>query len=282
MKCRCLPIAGALLAAAAAISAQTQWVFSSREKPIADRMGQLRSLADTEWTIAVGQLARQIQALPPGEGKTRLIIGLSSRVTEGDAGSETLQTVADTMAGVAPGAAEAQRAELLRTLAMLAHYEHVQVSLDDAQYRAALEKLSADDQSRLHPEFTLADLKGRKWSLQQLRGKVVLVNFWATWCPPCRRELPDMQALYHRFGGRGLVILAISDDEPEKVRDFVAAQKYTFPVLLDPGHTVNRLFVVEGIPKSFLYGRDGKLLAQAIDRRTLWQFLGMLKLAGLE
>ena len=91
-----------------------------------------------------------------------------------------------------------------------------------------------------------------------------------------------MQALYERFGPRGLVILAISDDEAGKVGPFVASQKYTFPVLLDPQHQVNRLFAVEGIPKSFLYGRDGKLVAQAIDRRTRRQFLEMLKLAGLE
>jgi peroxiredoxin len=78
------------------------------------------------------------------------------------------------------------------------------------------------------------------------------------------------------------VILAISDEEAVKVGDFAAAQKYTFPILLDPGREVHDLFAVEGIPKSFLYGRDGRLVAQAIDRRTSRQFLGMLKLAGLE
>lgn len=91
-----------------------------------------------------------------------------------------------------------------------------------------------------------------------------------------------MQALYQRFGPRGLVILAISDDDAGKVRDFAAARRYTFPILLDSEHQVNRLLAVEGIPKSFLYGRDGRLVAQAIDRRTSRQFLEMLKLAGLE
>ena len=91
-----------------------------------------------------------------------------------------------------------------------------------------------------------------------------------------------MQALYERFSPRGLVILAISDETPEKVEPFIAAQRYTYPILLDPGRKVNQLFSVEGIPKSFLYGRDGKLVTQAIDRRTSAQFLAMLKQTGLE
>jgi peroxiredoxin len=247
-----------------------------QEQPIADRMSQLRSLPDDQWTVEVGQLARQIQALPAGAGKQRLIGSLSGLATEGDAGKETLQVIADVIAGLP----EEQR--MYGTLATLARYEHVRVSLDDPKYRAALAKLEALDRSRMSPQFTLRDLKGAEWSLQSLRGKVVLVNFWATWCPPCRKELPDMQALYERFGPRGFVVLAISDDDAGKVRDFVAAQKYSFPVLLDSEHAVNRLLAVEGIPKSFLYGRDGKLVAQAIDRRTNRQFLEMLKLAGLE
>jgi peroxiredoxin len=111
---------------------------------------------------------------------------------------------------------------------------------------------------------------------------VVLVNFWATWCPPCRKELPDLEALYQRFHSSGLVILAISDEDAAKVKPFVAEQKLTYPVLLDPGRKVNERFQVEGIPKSFVYGRDGKLAAQAIDMRTQRQFLEMLKRAGLE
>jgi peroxiredoxin len=276
MKCRYLPVACAILASVAATSAQTQPVFNSQEKSIADRMGNLRALPDDEWTLEVGRLAREIQALPAGEGKRRLIGSLTGLATEGDAGRETLQVIADVIAGLPSG----QR--MYSALALLARYEHVQVSLDDPGYRAAMAKLEADDQRRLSPQFTLNDSQGGKWSLEALRGKVVLVNFWATWCPPCRKEMPDMQALYERFGPRGFVVLAISDEDAGKVAPFVAAQKITFPMLLDPGRTVNQLFAVEGIPKSFLYGRDGKLVAQAIDRRTSRQFLEMLKLAGLE
>ena len=91
-----------------------------------------------------------------------------------------------------------------------------------------------------------------------------------------------MEALYKRFKRRGLVILTISDEDAGKVQPFIAAAKYSYPVLLDPGHKVNQLFAIEGIPKSFLYDRNGKLVAQAIDRRTGQQFLAMLKQAGLE
>jgi thiol-disulfide isomerase/thioredoxin len=128
----------------------------------------------------------------------------------------------------------------------------------------------------------LTDLNGKKWTLKELRGKVVVVNFWATWCPPCRKEMPDLEALYTSLKDKGLIILAISDEVADKVKPFIAVKNYTFPVLLDPGRKVNELFRVEGIPKSFVYNRDGKLVAQSIDMRTRKQFADMLAKAGLE
>jgi peroxiredoxin len=183
---------------------------------------------------------------------------------------------------MAESLAAAPSSPLAGTLANFVHYEHVNVTSDNPAFRAALAKLDAEDARRLSLDFTLTDLAGTKWSLAQLRGKVVLVNFWATWCPPCRREMPDMEALYQRFGPRGFVILAISDEERSKVEPFLAEHKYSYPILLDPGRKVNEQFGVEGIPKSFLYGRDGKLVATAIDRRTEHQLLAMLHLAGLD
>ena len=78
------------------------------------------------------------------------------------------------------------------------------------------------------------------------------------------------------------MVLAISDEEAAKVEPFICERKVSFPVLLDPGRKVNEMFVVEGIPKSFLYDREGKLVAQSIDMRTQKQFLEMLGKAGLE
>jgi peroxiredoxin len=279
MNSQYLLTATVLLAALVPLQAQTSPALNDQEKAISDRMGHLRSLPDNQWTETVGKLARQIQQLPASPSKVMLIGQLGNLVTEGDAGHDTLQVVASTMSDVLRASTNAS---LSATLAQLARYEHCEVSLDSPQYRAAMAKLQADDRQRENADFTLSDLTGAKWSLKNLRGKVVLVNFWATWCPPCRKEMPDMEALYERFGPRGLVILAISDEDAGKVQPFIAAKKYSYPILLDPGRQVNQLFGVEGIPKSFLYTRDGKLAAQAMDRRTEQQFLAMLKQAELE
>jgi peroxiredoxin len=277
MKNRCLLATVFLLTYAA--FGQNRPTLSPQEKVISDQIGQLRSLPDDVWAQTVAKLASQIQQLPPGQGKEVLIGSLGNLVTEGDAGHGTLQIVASTMAQVLR---DSPNSPVSSTLAQLVRYEHLDVSLDNAKYRDAMAKLEDEDRRRQKPEFTLRDLKGFEWSFKDLRGKVVLVNFWATWCPPCRKEMPDMQRLYQRFGPRGLVILAISDETSEKVKPFIVAQKYTFPILLDPERRVNELFGVSGIPKSFLYDRTGKLVTQAIDRRTEGQFLAMLKQAGLE
>jgi peroxiredoxin len=161
-------------------------------------------------------------------------------------------------------------------------YEHVQAALNDSQFVAAVSKLEADNERRQQADFTLAELGGKTWNLKGQRGKVVVLNFWATWCPPCRKEMPDLEALYQRFKEQGLVILAISDEDAGKVKPFIAQQKVTYPILLDPGRKVNELFQIEGIPKTFVYDRNGKLVAQSIDMRTRRQFLEMLAQAGLK
>jgi peroxiredoxin len=134
---------------------------------------------------------------------------------------------------------------------------------------------------KLAPQFVRPDLDNKRLDLKAYRGKVVLLNFWATWCPPCRREMPDMEKLYQRFSGKGLVVLAVSDEKRETVEDFLKKQNYTFPVLLDSDRKVNAAFGIEGIPNSFLFDRQGKLVAQSIDMRTERQFLEMFQTAGL-
>jgi peroxiredoxin len=94
--------------------------------------------------------------------------------------------------------------------------------------------------------------------------------------------MPDLEMLYRRFGAQGFIILGIDDEETETVKPFIAQQGITYPVLLDPGRKVNTLFRIEGIPKTFVYDRDGKIVAQSIDMRTGKQFLEMLGSAGLE
>ena len=137
------------------------------------------------------------------------------------------------------------------------------------------------DAARASADFELKDLSGKSWTLSALKGKVVLVNFWATWCPPCRKEMPDLEELSKQFKDQGLVVLAISDEEDAKVRPFIAEHGYSFNVLLDPGRTVSERYFVDGIPKNFVFDRDGKLVAQSMDMRTRKQFLALLAKAGL-
>ena len=120
---------------------------------------------------------------------------------------------------------------------------------------------TAEDNGRkAAANFSLPDSDGVKVALVDYKGKVVLLNFWATWCPPCRREMPDMEKLYQLLSQKGLVVLAVSDEKRETVEDFLKKQNYTFPVLLDPDGKVNAAFGIEGIPNSFLFDRQGKLL----------------------
>jgi peroxiredoxin len=281
---------------------QDKIVYSADEQPIADQIHGLRALPDDVRAGTTRDLALKIRKLPASPNKLRLAVGLAGLSTEGDFGHEALQEVATTLSDTlrerpVPWAESKNKdknkdadAHAMRTpaypyveLATLVRYEHVDTSLrDDEQFAAAMTQLEADDRKREHPEFTLKDLSGKSWTFSELRGKVVLVNFWATWCPPCRKEMPDLEALYARFAAKGFVVLGISDEEAAKVEPFIRERKVSFPVLLDPGRKVNDMFVVEGIPKSFVYDRDGKLVAQSIDMRTQKQFLEMLAKAGLE
>jgi peroxiredoxin len=278
-------------------AAAAEPVFSARQKPIADDIGHLRSVPDEARGAATRDLALRIRQLPASMNKLRLAIELASLSTEGDFGLAALEQVAATLAAAVreapirwtePPAGEIKFEPALmpalayRTLAQLARYEGVAVPLeDDAHFRAALATLEANDRNRDQPDFTLNDLSGKPLHMADLRGKVVLLNFWATWCPPCRKELPSLEALSARFGSRGLVVIGISDEDAAKVEPFVRRQAISYPILLDPGRSVKRAFAIQGIPKSFVYDRSGKLVATAIDMRTERQFLAMLEQAGL-
>jgi peroxiredoxin len=259
--------------------------WTRREAPIAKNIAALRSLADDVRPRATQLLAMQIRALPASANKLALAYSLANLSTEGDQGQDTIQAVATTLEESLrqhPVPSDAgQPAQQYVELAMLATYEHARVDLKSVEFQQALKKLRIDDLRREHANFTLTSLDGKQWTLRDLRGKVVLVNFWATWCPPCRKELPDLDALYKKFRDQGFVVLAISDEPPDTVRSFLAKHKVAYPVLLDPGDLIHKRFAVDGIPKSYVYNREGKLVAEAMDMRTKDQFLAMLGKAGL-
>lgn len=108
------------------------------------------------------------------------------------------------------------------------------------------------------PTFQLTNLAGVEGSLDQYRGKVVLLNFWATWCQPCTKEMPAMQAAYDTFRDQGFVVLAINElEDVPKVREHIAEHQHTFEVLLDPDNYVANQYGVVGLPVSIFIDKTG-------------------------
>jgi peroxiredoxin len=256
-------------------------VYTRQELDLIEKVRTLSVFPVEKRGAMMKDIALGIRRLPAGANKLRLADSLAFLSTAGDPGQATLQEVATTLA-------DAMREQPVKPvsaysdLAQLVHYEHVKVSLDDPKFAATIAKFEADDEHRRKADFTLADLSGKNRSLKDLRGSVVLVHFWGSWSQPCRQEMIELEGLYQWFKKQRLVILAISGEQREKVESFVKASKITFPVLLDPEQKVTRMYRISGVPKSFVYDREGKLIAQAIDVRTQKQLLKMLQEAGLQ
>ncbi|MDQ3697049.1 MAG: redoxin domain-containing protein [Gemmatimonadota bacterium] len=109
-------------------------------------------------------------------------------------------------------------------------------------------------------------------TLADYRGRVVLLNIWATWCLPCRAEMPSIQELYDAYRDRGFTVVAISTDEPgsdEAIRDFVREYDLTFDILHDPSHRIERDYQTAGIPETFVIGRDG-IVRKRVFGATTW------------
>ena len=112
------------------------------------------------------------------------------------------------------------------------------------------------------PDFTVEMVDGSKIQLSKLKGKVVLVNFWATWCPPCREELKHVQKqIIDHFKGKDFVFLPISRGEKKEVVEaFRKKMNYTFPMGLDPKQSIYKLYAQNYIPRNFVVGKDGKVI----------------------
>lgn len=110
------------------------------------------------------------------------------------------------------------------------------------------------------PQFTLSDLKGVEHKLEDYKGKGVLINFWATYCPPCKRELPYLESAYKDYKDQGIEVLAINADEPMLiVNQFLRDEQVSFPVLFDDGDVLD-LYQVINLPKTFLVNKDGVII----------------------
>ena len=120
------------------------------------------------------------------------------------------------------------------------------------------------------PDFALPGLDGATVRLSEFRGKVVFLNIWATWCAPCREEMPSMEKLYQAMKGQPFEILAVSIDilGAKAVGPFKDELKLSFPVLLDPQGTVGRLYGTTGVPETFIVNQQGIVTAKVIGARN--------------
>jgi peroxiredoxin len=110
------------------------------------------------------------------------------------------------------------------------------------------------------PDFLLQDLSGQEINLQDYRGQAIILNFWATWCPPCKAEMPDLEQVNLQYQNKGLVVIGINRTDQEnylEVPEFIVTNKITFPILLDPTGEIAKKFNVSALPTTFFIFPDG-------------------------
>ena len=121
--------------------------------------------------------------------------------------------------------------------------------------------------TRAAPPLALNDLDGKPWQLSALQGRAVMLNFWATWCEPCREEMPSIEKLHREFAPQGLAVVAISVDDAgaeQRIRDFVKELGLSFEILHDPGQVTTRNYQITGYPETFVIARDGTIRRKLI------------------
>jgi peroxiredoxin len=124
--------------------------------------------------------------------------------------------------------------------------------------------LEAMDANALAPDFALSTPEGKKISLRDFRGKIVFLNFWASWCAPCREEMPSMEKLYQEFKNKNFVVLAVNvKDRKHEAVNFLREMKITYPIAIDPDGQVGLLYGAWALPTTYLIGPKGEGLARA-------------------
>jgi len=131
-------------------------------------------------------------------------------------------------------------------------------------------------------DFQLKDLEGREVQLKSLRGNVVLLNFWATWCGPCRLEMPVIEKLHQQLHGKGLRVFGVNDEEIETIREYVAEHEYSFPTLVDMDQQAMNLYRIRGIPTMVVIDREGKIAQYRMGLSREGDLRTWLRKAGIE
>ncbi len=124
------------------------------------------------------------------------------------------------------------------------------------------------------PDFSLTDLDEKNVKLLDLRGKVVVLNFWATWCPPCREEIPDLIQLHNKYAQQGLIVLGVSLDEEgvEGVKSFAKKNNISYPIVMGNQTLAGAYGGIRAIPATFIINREGKIIEKIVGGRGLKEF----------
>jgi peroxiredoxin len=131
----------------------------------------------------------------------------------------------------------------------------------------------AQDEKPMAPDFALKGLDGKTVKLSDFKGKVVILDFWATWCPPCKAEIPGFIDLYKTYKDKGLVVIGAALDEEKKVRDFVKKYGVNYPVVLGDQETAQAYGGIRGIPTTFIIDRTGHIAGQHVGYREMEVFV---------
>ena len=120
------------------------------------------------------------------------------------------------------------------------------------------------------PDFNLKDQYGVTHSLENYKGKVIFLNFWATWCPPCKKEMPDVESIYKEYGEnkKDVVILGINSEKENEVKKFLKDKGYTFPTLIDENSEVMRKYFIQAFPTSFVIDKEGNVYGYVMGGLT--------------
>jgi peroxiredoxin len=131
-------------------------------------------------------------------------------------------------------------------------------------------------------DFTLLDVDGKQVRLSDFRGKTVLLSFWATWCPPCKEELPALEKIYEQYKDKDVAVLAVDDEDKATIRDFLKEKQYGFTALVDSKRTLFKEFAVHFIPTVIVINHEGIITREVEGWEGAQQFLAALKATGIE
>jgi peroxiredoxin len=172
-----------------------------------------------------------------------------------------------------------KRSILIVTVAIIAFVGGLSVR---SLMSSPLEKAKASENSqRKLTEFSLPDLAGKQRNIKEWQGKVLVINFWATWCPPCLKEMPEFEAMHNEFSNKGLQFIGIALDDADPVKEFIASKKITYPILLgeDQGtklaHDLGN--VVNTVPFTVIVNKQGLVVKSHMGELSREQLLEIIK-----